>query len=123
LFGLAVLTASTIPLALLEPGTSLASIGVVLFVRGVGVGATMMPAMAAAYAVLDHAAVPRATSALNVIQRVGGSIGTALLAVVLEHETRNNAPTPSGLTQAFGNTFWWALAMTVVAIVPTLVLV
>src|SRR3954452_18376697 len=45
LFGLLVLTVSTIPLALLEPGTSLSSISIVLFVRGLGVGATMMPAM------------------------------------------------------------------------------
>src|SRR3954452_7430292 len=58
LFGLAVLTVSTIPLALIEPATSLWAISTVLFVRGLGVGATMMPVMAAAYAVLDHAAVP-----------------------------------------------------------------
>src|SRR3954454_7007015 len=122
LFGLAVLTASTIPLALLEPGTSLASIGLVLFVRGVGVGATMMPVMAAAYAVLDHAAVPRATSALNVIQRVGGSIGTALLAVVLQRQLAD-AHGPAAVAHGFGHVFWWAIAMTVLAALPALVLV
>ena len=41
----------------------------------------MMPAMAAAIAGLSYARVPRATSALNVVQRIGGSVGTALMAV------------------------------------------
>ena len=49
----------------------------------------MMPAMAAAYATLRVGAVPRATSALNVLQRIGGSIGTALLAVVLQGEIKD----------------------------------
>jgi len=122
LFGLIVLSVATIPLALMEPGTSLWTIGGVLFVRGLGVGATMMPAMAAAYAVLDHAAVPRATSALNVIQRVGGSIGTALLAVVLQHQLVG-ARTPTQVAQGFGHTFWWAIGLTVLAALPALVLV
>ena len=46
----------------------------------------MMPAMAAAYSTLERWQVPRATPMLNVMQRVGGSLGTAVLAVVLQHE-------------------------------------
>jgi hypothetical protein len=102
----------------------------------------MMPAMAAAYAVLEHAAVPRATSALNVMQRVGGSVGTAALAVILQHELRASVggavggggalqkPPPgvqqkaaAALANAFGNTFWWAIAMSAAAIVPAILLV
>ena len=45
----------------------------------------MMPAMAAAYATLTRNQVPRATPALNVLQRVGGSIGAALLIVILQN--------------------------------------
>ena len=33
--------------------------------------------------------MPRATSALDVLQRVGGSVGTALLAVVLQGEIKD----------------------------------
>src|SRR5947209_7846949 len=94
--GLLVLCVATIPFALVKADTSLAWLEVVLFVRGLGVGATMMPSMAAAYATLDHAAVPRATSALNVIQRVGGSIGTAVLAVVLQHQVQQQVPGAGG---------------------------
>ena len=46
----------------------------------------MMPAMAAAYSTLERWQVPRATPMLNVVQRVGGSLGTAVLAVVLQHQ-------------------------------------
>ena len=43
----------------------------------------MMPAMSAAYAVLRPEQIADATPQLTVVQRVGGSIGTAVLAVVL----------------------------------------
>jgi hypothetical protein len=86
--------------------------------------------------------VPRATSALNTLQRVGGSIGTALLAVVLQHQTsaaigaggsgagaelqqlppgvRSHFAAP--LASAFGHTFLWAFAISLVAAVPALLL-
>ena len=60
------------------------SSSVSLFFRGVGLGMTMMPAMSAAYQVLDRAAVPRATTTLNILNRVGGALGTAILAVLLQ---------------------------------------
>ncbi len=46
----------------------------------------MMPAISAAYETLAAPQVPRASTAINIVQRVGGSIGTALVAVVLEHQ-------------------------------------
>ena len=64
---------------------------------GVGLGFTMMPAMAAAYATLERWQVPRATPMLNVVQRVGGSLGTAVLAVVLAAPARR---TPAAAARA-----------------------
>ena len=142
LAGLGLLAVATVPLGLLSAGTSLPTIDAILFVRGLGVGATMMPAMAAAYAALDRAAVPRATSALNVIQRIGGSIGTALLAVILQGQIASRLPgagtgglekvrdvspavrarAAEPLAAAFGATFWWALGLTLLAALPALVL-
>ena len=40
--------------------------------------------MAAAFQTLTHQETPKATSALNVVQRIGGAIGTAVLAIVLQ---------------------------------------
>jgi hypothetical protein len=99
----------------------------------------MMPTMAAAFAQLQPPQVPRATAALNALQRTGGSIGTALLAVVLTHELTNAFGGAGGgslgsvpavvreraaepLANAFGTTFWWAVGISALAIVPAAVL-
>ncbi|HET8672017.1 MAG TPA: MDR family MFS transporter, partial [Thermoleophilaceae bacterium] len=131
--GACVMALGTIPFAFVGAHTSYLLLALVLVVRGAGLGSTMMPAMAAAYAVLTHAEVPRATSALNAIQRVGGSLGTALLAVVLQHEFSATLPGQAGggglgqvshaavpgasarLAEAFAHTFWWALGLSILA--------
>jgi hypothetical protein len=90
--------------------------------RGFGIGLTMMPAMTAAYARLRPQDIAHATPQLNVLQRVGGSIGTALLTVVLQHGLTNGAHTAAGAADAFGQTYLWVLALTAVAVAPALVL-
>ena len=126
-FGTVVMALATLPFAFVSADTSNTLLGGALVARGIGLGCAMMPAMAAAYAVLTPAEVPRATSALNALQRVGGAIGTALLAVVLQHQlaTASSAPSASGATgvaAAFGHTFWWAIGLSVLAVVPAVIL-
>ncbi|KAB2384519.1 MDR family MFS transporter [Actinomadura montaniterrae] len=88
-----------------------------LLVMGLGTGCLMAPAMSMAYRRVDQAAIPRATALLNITQRVGGAIGTALYAVVLQH----NLDT-TGVAAAFGRTFWWPLGLTALAVLPALLL-
>jgi len=68
----------------------------------------MMPTMASAYAVVRSDQVPEATSVLNTLQRVGGSMGTALLAVVLSDHARatlgSGAASSGGLIQTLSPT-------------------
>jgi len=112
-----------------------------LLLIGAGLGATITPSMAVAFQTLERAAVPRATSAISTIQRIAGSLGTALLAVVLQRAMRSELPgfhgglaqasalaareparaTPA-LARAFGTTFWVAFALTVAALVPAVLL-
>jgi MFS family permease len=142
LVGLLVMTGATVALTGLSGHTSYAGTTAILLVRGIGLGGAMMPAMASAYATISRQAIPRATTALNVLQRVGGSMGTALLAVVLEDRIKAaipHAPALGGgaiqpipnhvrvriaepLAHAFTSTFWWAVALTAVAVLPSLVL-
>jgi EmrB/QacA subfamily drug resistance transporter len=82
--GAALATAATWFFTRAGAHTSYLLVDAALFVRGFGLGSTMMPTTAAAYQRLAREAVPRATTALNIIRRVGGSVGTAVLAVVLE---------------------------------------
>ena len=56
-------------------------IGAAMVVRGFGIGMSIMPAMTAAYSVLRPDQISHATPQLTTLQRVGGSIGTAILTV------------------------------------------
>jgi EmrB/QacA subfamily drug resistance transporter len=119
--------------------TSYVSLSVDLFVFGLGMGFTMMPVFTGAMQSITGAAVARASTALNILQQTGASIGTAVLSVLLAsalssklgsgHSTigatagasaaarAHNAPP---MAAAFGQTFWWALALLVVAFIGSL---
>jgi EmrB/QacA subfamily drug resistance transporter len=131
-FGVLIACLGTGAFTQLTATTSFWVLAFALWVRGVGLGLTMMPAMAAAYQTLDRAAVPRATSTINIIRTVGGSVGTALLTVVLERQIVATIPGASGdlgalpagaaaaesLAETFGHTFWWAVGLTALALIP-----
>jgi EmrB/QacA subfamily drug resistance transporter len=122
LVGVAVTSVATIPFGLVGAHTSIAWLSIAMIVRGMGVGFAFMPAMSAAFAALHQSELSDATPQLNVLQRVGGSIGTALLAVVLQRAL-SGAHGLSAAADAYGTAFWWSLALTAVAVVPCLVLV
>ncbi|MEA2465964.1 MAG: hypothetical protein QOJ57_90 [Thermoleophilaceae bacterium] len=116
--------AATVPFVLIGGGTSFWLIGAAMVVRGFGIGMSMMPSMTAAFSVLRPDQVNHATPQLTVLQRVGGSIGTAILSVVLQSQITSAGPRPGAdaVAAAFGQTYWWVLGVTVVALVPTIVL-
>jgi MFS family permease len=148
--GLLLLALGTIPYAFIDGETSYWLLAAGLVLRGVGFGATMMPAMAAAYATLETSQVPRATPMLNVLQRVGGSLGVAVLTVVLQNKITSNLAGAAGaggsgaggageggiavlpeavrqriadpLGQAFGTAYLWSLIGVLAALVPALLL-
>jgi EmrB/QacA subfamily drug resistance transporter len=122
LVGLVIASLATIPYALVAPDTSEWALGAWLVVRGAGLGAVFVPAMAATYYGLPNEAYPRATSAVRSFQQVGASFGTAVLAVILQQQLAGHAADPSGLATAFGHTFWWAVGLTALAFVPALLL-
>lgn len=139
LVGVALLALGTVVLTRVGPETPYPLLLTALAVRGFGLGASLMPAMAAAYAAMRPETVPRATSGLNVMQRVGGSIGAAVLAVILNAQVAAAIPgaeagasgsLPSGglgpfagaVADAFGTTFWWAFWLTLVAVPAAFVL-
>ncbi len=121
LVGVIVTAVMTIPFGLIGAHTSVAALCGTMFFRGAGMGASFMPAMTAAFAALNRSEVSHATPQLNVLNRVGGSIGTTILAVVLA-DARRHAHTPAAAAHAFGTAFWWSAAMATAAIIPCLVL-
>ncbi|HEU4658703.1 MAG TPA: DHA2 family efflux MFS transporter permease subunit [Capillimicrobium sp.] len=117
LVGLVVMIAATVPLASLTDETPYLLISAILVVRGMGTNAAIMPLMAAAFATVRRDEVVHATPQLNVLQRIGGSIGTAILTVVLSHHLAG-VRTPAAGAEAFGETYWWAIGVTAVAVLP-----
>jgi len=104
-------------------------------------GTTITPAMAAAFQAIERPAIGAATATIGTIQRIAGSLGTALLAITLQHAMATHLPGFHGsiggaaaiaaadparalpaLAQAFGATFWVAFALTAASLVPALAL-
>jgi EmrB/QacA subfamily drug resistance transporter len=87
--GVSVTAVATIPFMLLTADTSYGITSAAMIFRGLGVGLSMMPAMTAAFAVLKPSEINHASPQLNTLQRVGGSIGVAVLTVVLQRNTED----------------------------------
>ena len=137
--GMVVLAIGTFAYTQVSDSTSYWYLAIALFVRGIGLGLGMMPVFAAAYRGLDHAEIPRATTATNIIRQVGGSLGVAVFAVVLQTQITNRLHVPGSqalgrgiahlptsivakLAEAFATSFWWSFAVCVLAIFPALLL-
>jgi hypothetical protein len=116
-----ILAVATIPFVLVTATTPYALIGTAMLFRGIGVGLSIMPAMTAAFSVLPREKVNDASPQLTVLQRVGGSLGTAIIAVVLEGQL-STAHTAAAAAAGFGQTYWWVMGVTLLALIPTLML-
>lgn len=137
-FGIALLALGTFFYTGVSATSSYVLLALALFVRGIGLGFGMMPVFAASYRNLTHAQVPKATSATNIIRQIGGSLGVALFAVVLQTQIAQRfaasgsalqaglvRPTVSdlqGIAQAFAHSFWWSFGTCVITIIPVLFL-
>jgi EmrB/QacA subfamily drug resistance transporter len=139
--GIVIMALATIPFAFVTSTTSQVLLGFTLFVRGLGLGLSMMPIMSAAYFDLSHADVPRASTTLNIVRQIGASVATAAFAVVLQRGIVENthahsasdsallsasARLPSAIAEevarAFAHTFWWTVGTICIAFIPTLFL-
>ncbi len=143
--GLAILAIGTWPFTQLDGSSSYWFVETAMFVRGIGFGSTMMPSMAAAYATLKPKDIAHATPQLNVMQRLGGAVGSAILATILQSNldsatgghggsigaegsassSASGAIPPQvldSLGHAFGDTFWWVLGGTVIVLIPAALL-
>jgi EmrB/QacA subfamily drug resistance transporter len=111
----------TVPFGMIAAHTSITYLSVAMLLRGAAIGFAFMPAMTAAFASLEHDELSHATPQLNVLQRIGGSIGVAVLAVVLQRSL-SGAHTLAAKADAFGTAFWVSAGLTALAIIPCVVL-
>ena len=108
--------AATVPFAFAGPGTNLIWLATVLLIRGLGVGAVLIPPMSVAYRDIEPAGIQHATMNTRIVQQVGASFGTAIVAVVLASLLGD------GVAGAFHTAFWWATGITIAALIPAMAL-
>jgi EmrB/QacA subfamily drug resistance transporter len=77
------------------------AVGLAIFVRGAGLGCIGLPSIAVAYAAIPRETIPVATTAINLVQRLGGPAATTALAIFL-HARMTAVPEGSGLWLAQG---------------------
>ncbi|MFI1381873.1 MDR family MFS transporter [Embleya sp. NPDC020886] len=117
-----VCVAATLPFVLISAGSSYWLLGVAMVARGFGIGMSGMPAMTAAFRALAPSQVNDATPQLNMLQRIGGSMGTALFVVVLQQHLDDAGGRASEQASGFGVTFVWVLAASALAILPAVLM-
>jgi EmrB/QacA subfamily drug resistance transporter len=119
--GVSLLCVSTLPFTAIGAHTSIVAISLVLVVRGLSIGLCFMPAMSAAFSAMRPDQISDATPQINALQRSGGAIGTAVLAVVLQR-AGVGAHTPEELAGAFDSAYWWAFGIAALSLIPCIVL-
>jgi EmrB/QacA subfamily drug resistance transporter len=122
LAGVSLLCLSTLPFTQIGADTSFVAISAVLAVRGLSIGLCFMPAMSAAFSAMRPDQISDATPQITALQRTGGAIGTAVLAVVLQRATVVQPHTAAGLAHAFNTAYWWALGIAALSLIPCLML-
>ena len=120
--GVSLLCISTVPFTFIGAHTSIVAISLVLAVRGLSIGLCFMPAMSAAFSAMRPDQISDATPQINALQRTGGAIGTAVLAVVLQRATASHPHTLAGHAHAFDISYWWGLGMAALSLIPCLML-
>nr|GID89702.1 MFS transporter [Actinoplanes derwentensis] len=81
-------------------------------IAGFGIGFTVPGVMAFMYLAVGSADAPRATSALFILNQIGGSLGIAVVAVVLQQRLAAATGFPP---EAYGRTYWIVVGFALVA--------
>lgn len=121
--GVVITLASTVPLGFLGANTSFVWTSFAIAINGFGIGLALIPVITVAYRVLSERQIHDATPQMNILLRVGGSIGTAISTVILQGHLVVAGRSLPAQAAAFGATFWWVVGFTATAVVMTGLLV
>ncbi len=122
LVSLALAIIGTIPFVFFNEASSLIVMGVVLFVRGMGIGGVTIPMMTDAYTGMVKQEIAQASVGTRLVQNIGGAFGSAVLATVVSLSIQGETPTTPLMTTAYHDGFMLALVLSLVLVIPTLFL-
>ncbi|WP_018178823.1 DHA2 family efflux MFS transporter permease subunit [Jongsikchunia kroppenstedtii] len=109
--GAALAAVTSFPFIFLSSDPNAILLQALLLIRGFAIGLTAMPVITAAYATVQRSQLPDAAALVNIAQRIGGSVGSAILAVVLYRATASGMNSADSFTQVFA----WLAGTSVVA--------
>jgi EmrB/QacA subfamily drug resistance transporter len=111
--GFVIVALATIPFTVAGAHANAWLLALALVVRGFGLGAVTIPVMAVAYIGLDRQQIAHSSVLTRTTQQIGGSFGTAVLAVILESAVTGHG---GNLPAAFGIAFWWSVGFSLLAV-------
>jgi EmrB/QacA subfamily drug resistance transporter len=113
----------TVPLLFLGASTSFLWLSAVMLLRGIGIALCMIPAMSAIYRAIPPAKLGDGTTQVNVLNRLGGSTGTAVFTIVLQQALAGmGTGTSAAAATAYGDAFRWVLGAGLLMVIPTVFL-
>lgn len=115
LVGIAACALGTVPYIFAGARTSEVLLGCALVVRGFGLSSANIAVVTGAFRDVPRPGVPDAATITRVLQQVGGSFGTAVLAVIL-------GAAAGSTVGAFHVAFGWSVALTALALIPALLM-
>jgi EmrB/QacA subfamily drug resistance transporter len=115
--GFVIVAAATVPFAFAGPHTNAWLLALWLVIRGFGLGAVTISVMAVAFLGLKKEQISDASVVTRMAQQVGGSFGTAVLAVILSGAVTAHH---GSLATGFDIAFWWATGFSALAVLLAL---
>jgi EmrB/QacA subfamily drug resistance transporter len=111
----------TLPFVFSDGINNLTVLIIALVVRGAGLGGVSIPVMVSIYGGLNKEQVSYGTITARILQQIGGALGTAILAIVLQHQLSLIAGLEN-TAKAFSVVFEWSMGFTLISIIPSLFL-
>ena len=113
LVSIGIAVAGTLPFVYFSADTSLWWVLLALFIRGVGQGGLTIPVMADSYTGLPQSRIAEATTATRMLQNIGGAMGTAVLATIIQHALPH-----VGMNAAYQTAFLWSVGFILLTAIP-----
>ncbi|MGG2091500.1 MDR family MFS transporter [Bacillus sp. S13(2024)] len=112
----------SIPLIFITDKTSMVWISIVLFIRGTSFGGIMLPLTSDAYTGLDSKQLPEAGVGINIIENLGSSFGSAVIATVVATVIQGLQPTIANGLKGYHAGFLVSTIVLAVIFIPSLFL-
>ncbi|UIF28668.1 multidrug efflux MFS transporter [Levilactobacillus brevis] len=113
LVSIVIAVAGTLPFVYFSAHTSTWWLLLALFIRGIGQGGLTIPVMADSYTGLPQDLIAEATTATRMLQNIGGAMGTAVLATIIQHTLPH-----AGLNAAYQTAFLWSVGFILMTAIP-----